>query len=96
MPQSVLSEIAAPGAVVTRDQISTLVAAACPAGAYRDKKILLIVPDATRTAPVDLFFQALHAQMAAETRAFDVMRATHQPRMEQPSGARVDRHHSCR
>ncbi len=49
-----------------------------------NKKVLLIVPDATRTAPVDLCFKALHEQLAGRTAAFDVMVAlgTHQPMTE--------------
>ena len=85
MESTVFSEVASHGAGVNQDQVSALVSSACPAGAYRDKKVLLIVPDATRTAPVDQFFQALHRQMAGETRAFDVMVAlgTHQPMSEE-------------
>src|SRR6059058_6211143 len=79
-----LSVIAAPGQAVRSEEVTHLVAQACPAKDYRDKKVLLIVPDATRTAPVDLFFKALHEQIAAATRAFDVMVAlgTHQPMTE--------------
>ena len=82
---SVFSKIAADQGILSQDQINALVADACPAGSYRGKKILLIVPDATRTAPVDQFFKALHQQLATETRAFDVMIAlgTHQPMSEE-------------
>ena len=66
------------------EEVRALVARACPAADYRDRRVLLIVPDATRTAPVDQFFRALHAQLGGETRAFDVMIAlgTHQPMSE--------------
>lgn len=45
------------------------------------KRVLLIVPDATRTAPVDLMFRVLHERLGGVTRAFDVMIAlgTHPP-----------------
>jgi nickel-dependent lactate racemase len=46
--------------------------------------VLIIVPDATRTAPVGSFFRALHRQIAGSAAAFDVMVAlgTHQPMSE--------------
>ena len=46
--------------------------------------MLLIVPDGTRTAPVGLLFEALHAQLAQITKALDVLIAlgTHQPMSE--------------
>ena len=48
---------------------------------YRNKRILLIVPDGTRTAPVGLMFKSLHGQIGGVTKAFDVLIAlgTHQP-----------------
>jgi nickel-dependent lactate racemase len=51
---------------------------------YRGKKVLLIVPDGTRTAPVGLVFQCLHEQIGEVTAAFDVLIAlgTHQPMSE--------------
>ncbi len=65
---------------------------ACPAKNYRDKKILLIVPDGTRTAPVGLLFQTLHRQIASVTKAFDVLIAlgTHQPMSEAAICQRLD------
>src|SRR5262245_39463361 len=69
---------------VTSEQVAALVAGACPAEDYRGKRVLLIVPDGTRTAPVGLLFKTLHAQLAQPTRALDVLIAlgTHQPMNE--------------
>ena len=39
---------------LTPAQVQTLVAETCPPDAYRGQKVLLIIPDGTRTAPVDL------------------------------------------
>src|SRR5438067_901937 len=85
MTSTVLSTLGESGAAVTNKQVAELVAQACPAKDYKDKKVLLIVPDATRTAPVDVFFKALHAQVAQACKAFDVMIAlgTHQPMTEE-------------
>jgi nickel-dependent lactate racemase len=64
--------------------VQKLVSAACPAAEFRGRKVLLIVPDATRTAPVGVFFRSLHEQLAVAAAAFDVMVAlgTHAPMTE--------------
>jgi nickel-dependent lactate racemase len=69
---------------LTRDQVGELVAQACPAKDYRNKRVLLIVPDGTRTAPVGLLFHHLYRLMGGVTKAFDVLIAlgTHQPMSE--------------
>src|SRR5437870_2508323 len=69
---------------LTNAQVRDLVEEACPAKDYRNKKVLLIVPDGTRSAPVGLLFQTLHGQMGEVTKAFDVLVAlgTHQPMSE--------------
>ncbi len=70
--QSVWS-IAPQGRLVTEAEVGELVEAACPEEMFRGRRILLIVPDATRTAPVDVFFKALHRRMSGGATAFDVM-----------------------
>jgi nickel-dependent lactate racemase len=84
MESSPLSLIAEPGSPITAEQAARLIAQACPAADYRGKKVLLIVPDATRTAPVGPVFQAIHEQLGGVTAALDVMIAlgTHQPMSE--------------
>src|SRR6267142_1541321 len=81
---SLISKTTAAGSTLTHDQVVDLIAQACPVKDYRDKRILLIVPDGTRTAPVGLLFQALHHQIGEVTRALDVLIAlgTHQPMSE--------------
>src|SRR2546427_11897148 len=66
---------------LTYAQVRDLIEEACPAKDYRGKKVLLIVPDGTRTAPVGLLFQTLHRQIGEATSALDVLVAlgTHQP-----------------
>lgn len=63
------------------EQVEQIVVRTCPAANYRGKKILLIVPDGTRTAPVGLLFKTLHRQLGGVTGAFDILVAlgTHQP-----------------
>ena len=79
---SVLSRVSDGG--VTPAQAGELVAQAFPAKDYRGKKVLLIVPDATRTAPVGLIFKTLFSQIGGATAALDVLVAlgTHQPMSE--------------
>jgi nickel-dependent lactate racemase len=70
--------------IVSPEQAAEIIAKACPAANYASKRVLLIVPDGTRTAPVGLVFKALHQQIAVVTKAFDVLIAlgTHQPMSE--------------
>ena len=60
------------------------VARHCSPNDYRGKRVLLIVPDGTRTAPIGLLFESLFDQVGEATKAFDVLIAlgTHQPMSE--------------
>ena len=87
-----ISQIAPTGSNVTAEQVAEVMAQACPAKNYRGKKVLLIVPDGTRTAPVGLLFQTLFAQLGNVTGTFDVMIAlgTHQPMSEEAICGRLE------
>jgi lactate racemase len=61
---NVISHSAFPGKLGDA-QVAELVAQACPVENYRGQKILLIVPDHTRTAPVGLLFKTLFRQIGA-------------------------------
>ena len=78
---NLLSSTAPGGSAVSAAQVAELIAQACPAKDYRGKRVLLIVPDATRTAPVGLMFQTLFQQIGAGRANFDFLigRGTHQP-----------------
>jgi nickel-dependent lactate racemase len=78
---SVISQIAPNGRAVSPDLIADVVAQACPKKDYSNKKILVIVPDGTRTAPVGLLFKTLFRQIGEATANFDILVAlgTHQP-----------------
>jgi nickel-dependent lactate racemase len=73
-------------------QVVAVVAKACPAEAYRGKRVLLIVPDGTRTAPVGLLFKTVFAQIGSAARNLDVMIAlgTHQPMSEEAICQRLE------
>src|SRR5215475_1507881 len=73
-------------------QVSELVTKACPVDAYRGQRILLIVPDGTRTAPVGLLFRTIHAAIGEVTSRLDVMIAlgTHPPMSEEAICQRLE------
>jgi nickel-dependent lactate racemase len=79
-----ISQVAADGSSLSPEQVAEVVAQACPAKDYRDKKVLVIIPDGTRTAPVGLLFKTLHRQIGETASALDILVAlgTHQPMSE--------------
>lgn len=80
------------GQLLTPDQVGALVARACPESDFAGRRVLLIIPDSTRTAPLGLLFKALHARLEGVTRAFDILVAlgTHQPMSETAICERLD------
>ena len=92
MSPNVISEVGSDGRAVTPEQVRAVVAQACPAADFQGKRVLLIVPDATRTAPIGLLFKTVHAQIGAAAAACDVMIAlgTHPPMTEAAICARVE------
>ncbi|MEO7734539.1 MAG: lactate racemase domain-containing protein [Kofleriaceae bacterium] len=63
------------------DAVRELCAAAVASWQPRGRRVLAIVPDHTRTAPLDVMFRVLHRLLAPEVAAFDVLIAlgTHPP-----------------
>jgi nickel-dependent lactate racemase len=91
-PEQVFAAIAQEGGVVTPEQVAGVVSDLCPADNYVGKRVLLIVPDGTRTAPIGLIFRMLFDQISGATRKLDVMIAlgTHQPMSEAAICQRLD------
>jgi len=79
-----LQLVAPQGGVLSAESVEGLVREACPAETYADQRVLLIVPDGTRTAPIGLMFKLLHQQLGEVTAALDILIAlgTHQPMSE--------------
>jgi nickel-dependent lactate racemase len=77
---------------ITAQQASDLIATACPSSAYQGKRILVIVPDGTRSAPIGLIFQALFKQIGQTAAQLDVIIAlgTHQPMSEEAICRRLE------
>lgn len=69
---------------LTQVQIAEIIGKACPSSSYRNSRVLLIVPDGTRTAPIGAIFRPLFEELGDVTKAFDVLIAlgTHQPMSE--------------
>lgn len=90
--EQVFSAIASEGGAVTHEQVAAVVSDLCPAADYVGKRVLLIVPDGTRTAPIGLIFKMLFDQISGATRKLDVMIAlgTHQPMSETAICGRLD------
>ncbi|MFN3410300.1 MAG: lactate racemase domain-containing protein [Limisphaerales bacterium] len=79
-------------APLTDAEIQAIVARALPAADYTGKRVLLIIPDGTRTAPVGTMFKAVHAQIGAVTRHLDILVAlgTHPPMSEEAICGRLE------
>jgi hypothetical protein len=92
MTATATSTTAQPGGSLGVTEVRQLIEQTCPTKAYRDKKVLLIVPDGTRTAPIGLLFRALHDQIGPAAKTFDVLIAlgTHPPMSEQAICQRLE------
>jgi nickel-dependent lactate racemase len=82
--KDLLAKSEAQNGQVAMAQVADVVAIACPLDAYRQKRVLVIVPDGTRTAPIGVVFKALHAHIGGAIAKLDIMIAlgTHQPMSE--------------
>ena len=87
-----ISQIAGNASPLTNEQVSDVVAQSLPAVEYAGKKVLLIVPDHTRSAPVGQLFKAIHTQIGGATAKLDVMIAlgTHPPMSEEAICERLE------
>ncbi len=70
--------------ILTDDQVRQWIATNVPIEDYRGQRLLLVVPDATRTAPLPLLFDALFKHLRPVVDALDVIIAlgTHPPMSE--------------
>ena len=81
----------ATNAFLSENEIRAIVVRALPVDELRGKRVLLIVPDATRSGPVGILFQSIFDCVGRETKSLDVMIAlgTHQPMSEDAINARL-------
>lgn len=87
-----ISRMAADGSVLNRAQVAEVVDAACLAERFGNQRVLLIVPDSTRTAPVGVMFQELHRVLSPVAKQLDVLVAlgTHPPMSEEAICRRLE------
>jgi lactate racemase len=87
-----ITQATAGSGAVSAKQVAEVVAKTCPTDRYRGKRVLLIIPDGTRTAPVGLMFKTLFAQVGAVTQSLDILVAlgTHQPMSEEAICERLE------
>src|SRR3954467_15073807 len=86
------SVISGRNGTIDQSAVAEIVTKTCPADEYRGKRVLLIVPDGTRTAPVGLLFQTLHRHIGGVVKSLDVLIAlgTHQPISEEAICQRLE------
>jgi nickel-dependent lactate racemase len=70
-----------PAGTLAESQVAQIIAEGFAAHDLADKRVLVLVPDGTRTAPIPLMFRLLHDHLTACGATFDVLVAlgTHQP-----------------
>lgn len=87
-----LQHLAPAGSSLTDDEVRALIARACPIENHRGQRVLLIVPDGTRTAPIGLMFKSLFAHLSGSVKKLDVMIAlgTHPAMTEEAIDARLE------
>jgi len=70
--------------LMTEDEVRELMAGALAVARLDGKKVLVIIPDATRTAPIPMMFRLFHSFLGRTAAALDYLIAlgTHQPMSE--------------
>jgi lactate racemase len=63
----------APDKSLSRDEVRQLVADAASQLSVQGKRVLVIIPDGTRTMPMPLMFEILHAEIGAQAAACDYL-----------------------
>src|ERR1700691_5737603 len=92
MALATVSLLRPPGSYVTAAEVRELIAKVCPAEHYRAQRVLLLVPDATRTCPLGMFFAGIFDQIGGASAALDVMIAlgTHPPMSDEAICRRLE------
>lgn len=90
--QTISESAKTPDGSLTTDQVDSVLDRFARDYAFADKRVLLIVPDSTRTAPVGAIFQGLHARIGRDTAQFDVVIAlgTHPPMSDEAINKRLE------
>lgn len=73
MSSPILHSRRATAGLLTDAEVGQVVARAMPAADYRGQRILLIIPDGTRTAPIGLLFKTVFDQVGEVTAELDIL-----------------------
>lgn len=86
-----VKELVAAVGTLAPQQIADFIQSVIDPGSFSNKKILIIVPDATRTAPIEQVFVPLFEHLGRVARTFDVIVAlgTHPPMQEEAICKRI-------
>jgi nickel-dependent lactate racemase len=86
------SEIAEDGQLLADAAVERIVARACSRESYRGRRVLVIIPDNTRTAPIGLLFKTLHRRLDGVAATLDILTAlgTHPPMNEEAICQRLE------
>lgn len=77
---------------LTAEEIRTILTSALDREPFDGKRILMIIPDSTRTAPIGLMFREIAALLQKRVKKLDVLIAlgTHPPMSEEQINSRLD------
>jgi nickel-dependent lactate racemase len=80
-----------PSTILDEAQVTALCAEALEQGSWEGKRVLAIIPDNTRTAPIDMMFRAIYHLLAERVRRLDFLIAlgTHPPLNDEGINARL-------
>lgn len=86
------SIIAKTGSPISQETLAKWLANQCPLSDYVNQKVLLIIPDNTRTAPVGLIFKTIFEHLTGTISKLDLLIAlgTHQPMNEEAICKRIE------
>ncbi len=92
MNENVISAYAGEKKVLSQDDVLKVISAALPVEDYRNKRIILVIPDHTRTAPVGMVFKLVYEQIGTVAKALDIIVAlgTHSPMSEEAICKRLE------
>ncbi|HTI73032.1 MAG TPA: lactate racemase domain-containing protein [Candidatus Limnocylindria bacterium] len=90
--RELLSAVAEAGALLPAEAVTQIVEKACPRDRFRGQRVVLIIPDNTRTAPIGLVFKALHRHLGSVVSALDILVAlgTHPPMSDEAICQRLE------
>src|SRR5476651_564242 len=77
--------------VLTENEVSILLESTLKSSELDSKRVLVIIPDGTRTSPMPRMFRLLHRELAPQVKALDYLIAlgTHRPMTQEQINALV-------